>query len=56
MEKIYKVIKNGKIVEMTHSAVSKLLLTPGFMSIFNDLKVGERMFNNDLMVEFERIK
>ena len=56
-EKLYEVSKgsNNK-TEMTHSEVSKMLLSGGFMSMFNRMKIGEEMHYQDKMLNFKRLK
>jgi len=57
VEKKYKVLnKNNKEVIMTHREVAELMLSGSFMSMFNRLKIGEKMFNHDIMSDFERIE
>ena len=56
-EKIFKASKGSENVwEVTYSQVSEMMLSAGFMSMLNRCKIGEKMFNHDIMTEFERIK
>jgi len=56
-EKKYKVLnKNNKEAIMTHREVAELMLSGSFMAMFNRLKIGEKMFNHDIMSDFERIQ
>jgi len=55
-EKVYEVTKGSIVEKMTHSQVQQLLLSAGFMSVFNKLKIGEEMFNQDKMLNFKRLK
>ena len=56
-EKKYKASKgSNNEIEVTHTQVSEMLLSAGFMTMFKRLKIGEKMFNHDIMTEFERIK
>jgi len=55
-EKIYIVSNDKTKTEYTYSDVSNMLLSGGFMSVFDKLKVGEKMYYNELRLEFERIK
>jgi hypothetical protein len=47
--------KNNQEIEMSYSDIGKYKLSAGFMSMLENMKIGERMFNYDIMTEFERI-
>jgi len=47
--------KNDQEIEVTYSEIFKYKLSAGFMSMLENMKIGECMFNYDIMIEFERI-
>jgi len=56
-EKKYKASKgSNNEFEVTYTQVSEMLLSAGFMTMFKRMKIGEKMFNHDIMTEFERTK
>lgn len=53
--KKYIARKGQEELEVTYSDIGKYKLSAGFMSMLDNMNIGERMFNYDLMLEFERI-
>lgn len=57
MDKIYEASKGSENKkEVTEREVINLGLSGGFLSNFKRLKIGEEMFNYELMTNFKRIK
>ena len=58
-EKKYKAKKStntGDYEEiLTHSQVCEMLLSGGFMTMLNRMQIGEKLYYNEIKVEFERI-
>jgi len=58
-DKLYEVkniTKGDDIVELTHHQVMGMLLSGGFMAMFNRMQIGEELFYNDRNLNFKRIK
>ena len=47
---------SDKTTTMTYSEISSLMLSEGFMSLLKRLKIGEELFNYDVMTNFKRIE
>lgn len=48
--------KNGQKIIMSYADIAALLLNPNFNGLIRRLKVGESIYHNDSMANFERIK
>ena len=53
--KKYLLKKGEQELELSYSEIAKYQFSAGFMSMLENLKIGEKMFNYDLMAEFTRI-
>lgn len=58
-EKTYKLKKSTPTKEyeeiLNHSQVCEMLLSAGFMMMLNRMQIGEKLYYNEIQVEFERI-
>lgn len=58
-EKTYKLKKSTPTKEyeeiLNHSQVCEMLLSGGFMMMLNRMQIGEKLYYNEIQVEFERI-
>lgn len=59
-EKMYMAKKIGPTgeykEEITHSKVSEMMLSGGFMIMLNRMQIGDVLFYNEKNIEFQRIK